>query len=448
MISDYPPEAEGSESGSLDREVEEARGRVFPAIARWFTTGRIYLLGLFALAVLAAVLIGNRGRDQRWDFVIYYAWGSELNRGIDPWRPPPLAQAGRPYVGQCNYTPPSVLLFGLLARLSIPAAFWLWEALEVLSLIVATALLTHEIVPRAGPPTIVAAVALTLIFPPVHATLHAGQNALLLLLLMAAAWVLSRRSHPAAAGLLLAVATLLKAYPAAVGGYFLFRGRFKVIAWASGFTIAGLLASGLERWWEFMVYGVPIFKQVLLRYRDQMVSLLANIYQFPLHFSHSTFAYNTAFNISLAASLVLIALAAWATFRAPDDAEADGLCFGMWLAVALLAAPMSYDHELPLLLPVYLFVGAALLRGRRVPVTATVFFCLAIALAIGPVIRLWLQDYQVYCLSALATFVSAFILARSWSRQRPESMGSRRQRAAANIGQPAGAIMRALGSAE
>lgn len=403
------------QSNTVDgRDTSCLRGdEALAAFAGWLIAGwRLRLLAALAVAVLGAVLIGNRGRYDRWDFVTYYSWWSEVDHGIDPWRPAE-AHSAQSTVQQCNYTPFFVLVLSPLGRFHIRTAFWLWQAFQVLSLIATMALLGYELAPRAGPSPMVAAAALALLFPPVHETLHAGQTALLLLFLATAAWLLARRSRPAAAGLMLALGALLKAYPAALGGYFLFRRRFDVVAWAIVFFVLGVAGSEPRRWAEFFVYGVPRAHTFYLH--DRAVAILCNVYQFPLHFWRTGFSPAVAVGITIAACLTLIVLAARATANAPDDVEVDGLCFGLWLAVALLAAPISFNHELPLLLPIYVFAAAALLRGRRTPPIAFVLMIAAIAFAVIPLFAEWLRHFQFYCLSALATFGAAVIMVRAWT---------------------------------
>lgn len=391
---------------------ENQTNGVFPAIAQWFSRRRVYALGVLALLVIAAVLIGNHKRYRRWDFVIYYSWWADIGHGIDPWQPPPPV-AGQPRPTPCNYTPPYVVWFSPLAGVGMRPAFWIWESLQLAGLIGAIVLLAKELRPRPGPRGLIAAVAVTLLYPQVHDTLHAAQPALLLLFFACAAWVLSRHRRDAAGGLMFAMAVLLKAYPAAAGGYFLFRHRFRFIAWLAGFFAIGVVLSGLRRWLEFLHEAGPSLNGFLIQ--ERMVAMLPNVYQLPLHLSSAPWPLPVVAALSLAAILVLIALAAWATGSASHDAEVDGLCFGLWLEVALLAAPISYDQELPLLLPIYLFAFAALLRGRKTPKIASALMVTAVLFTIAPVFWEWLRHFQIFFLAALATFAAALIMIRSWS---------------------------------
>lgn len=415
-------EAELGRSAEAHGRSASGSGGLFAICARWVTGGRrIHLVVLLALIVLVAVLAGNRDRYRKADFHLYYQWWSEFARRTDPWQPPPAA-AGQARSTVCNYTPPFVVFFSPLALLGRRAAFWVWQVFQVAALIGAIVLLALELRPRPGPRGVAAAVALALLYPQVHATLHGAQTALILLLLATAAWVLSRHRRDAAAGLALAIAVLLKAYPAAVGGYFLFRRRLGVVGWLGVFVIAGILATGLQRWREFFTDGIPTFNGYLTQ--ERMVAVLCNVYQLPLHFSRTPFSLPLAIGISGAVILVLVALAAWATMLAVrDEPEVDGLCFGMWLAVALLAAPISYDHELPLLLPIFVFAFAGIMRGHKTPRVASALLVIAIAFAIVPVFWEWLRYFQLYCLSALATFAVAVIMVRTWSdeAQRPRA---------------------------
>ena len=74
----------------------------------------------------------------------------------------------------------------------------------------------------------------------------------MLLALLCASWFCARWERPAAAGLWLALAALLKLYPAAAGGYFLFGRRWRALGWTIGFFAAGVLLTNPARWIELV----------------------------------------------------------------------------------------------------------------------------------------------------------------------------------------------------
>src|SRR5260370_32280424 len=118
-------------------------------------------------------------------------------------------------------------------------------------------MILREMRPRPNSTITVLAIALALLYPPVHATLHGAQTAFLLLLTLTASWLLARRSRPAAAGLTLALATVLKAFPGAVGGYFFFRRRFDVLGWAILFAVLSIIGAGVGPWRVGFLYSPP-----------------------------------------------------------------------------------------------------------------------------------------------------------------------------------------------
>jgi len=370
------------------------------------------VLALLAIAAVGASLYGNRERYDRADFRLYYAWWAEFRHGIDPWQP--LANAPTPgmasgmMVSYCNYTPGYVVLLSPFALFAQRTAYWLWLVLQLGSLILSVVLLARELQPPPRGAAVLSIIALVLLFPPVHATLHGAQPTFLLLLLLSAAWLFERRASPTAAALMLALAALLKLYPAAAAGYFLFRRRLSVVIRAVLFTLLGAILTGPERWREFFVYGVPMITTELAQ--ERMVSAFTNLY----HLLEQLFGPTVQYGWWLPAGALTLALGVLMAVRAgvvaatlPAGSDADGLYFGAWLAVALLLSPMSWDHELPLLVPAYLFALAGFARGRlpyRAPMLVIMLSLLASAAGffLAP-----LRSFHLYFLSTLALFAAA-----------------------------------------
>ncbi len=212
---------------------------------------------------------------------------------------------------------------------------------------------------------------------------------------------------------MIALAALLKAYPGAVGGYFLFRRRFRAVGWAVLFGILGVLATGLDRWRDYFAYGAPTVGVNLLR--NRLVAVLPNLYQLQLALfcpSARCPVWLSTIALAIAIDLSIVAAAAIVTARAPRDSGVQGLCFGIWLIVALLLSPISWDHELPLMLPAYLFLIAALVRQRATNRAVVTLLVAGLGGSMLPFFAPWFLHLHLYLLSTLAICAAACIQTR------------------------------------
>ena len=312
--------------------------------------------------VVAALLLAQRlhtisHRYDQFDFVVFYGWWSDYSNGGDPW----TDQRG-PMRG-CNYTPAFVEIFSPLARLDQKTAFWIWQASQILCMVIAALLLARGCAsPLGSAPTIIV-LSLAILSSPFAAALVWSQIAPMLLALLSAAWFCARRQSQAAAGLWLALAALLKLYPAAVAGYFLFGRRWRALGWTIGFFAAGVLLTNPVHWIALATNGLPIAYRIAGRHGLSVLS-----------FARTSAAYFTGTRINVEPlfavwgltaliDLLLIAIAAAATIAAQGRADLDDLAFGLWVALAVLMSPLAWRQDFILLLPACLFGLTAAWQG-------------------------------------------------------------------------------------
>lgn len=383
------------------------------------------LLAVVVIA-LAAALYGNRSRWDRADFDLYYSWWSEIRRGIDPWSPPHGAvlasTLAHPTEGFCDNTPFLVVALSPFAVIPWHTAYWLWMAVQI-ALLGATVIVISDAMPvwreyDTRPRDFVsnryaiALAGLVLFIPHLIATIHGAQPVYIMLFLATMAWYLDRREHAAASGAMLAAVTLLKAYPGAIGGYFLFKRRWRSLGWSVAFAISGIVLTGPGRWIQFLHSAVAPRHNYE---RDRLVGVMSTVYQSAGNLIHRADLWPVVIPVSVAIDLIIVAIAAWVTLGSTDDTDIAGLAFGAWMVVALLISPMTWDHELPLAIPVYWFAIAAVANGR-----AKSGFGLAM-LATGVVVS-WLGEfftalrpYHIYFIGTVAMFVGACAMLSAWN---------------------------------
>ncbi len=223
--------------------------------------------------VVAVLLLAQRlhtisHRYDQFDFVVFYGWWTDYSSGGDPW----TDQRG-PMRG-CNYTPAFIEIFSPLARIDQQTAFWIWQAAQILCMVIAVLLLARGSASPLGPAPTIIVLSLVMMSSPFAAALVWSQIAPMLLALLSAAWFCARRQQPAAAGLWLALAALLKLYPAAAAGYFLFGRHWRALGWTIGFFAAGVLLTNPTHWIELVTHGLPIAYRITGRHGLSVLSFV------------------------------------------------------------------------------------------------------------------------------------------------------------------------------
>ena len=303
------------------------------------------------LALIAAISLAQRlpavsHRYNQFDFTVFYGWWSDYSSGGNPW-----TDMRGPMHG-CNQPPSFVETFSPLARLDRTTAFWIWQAAQFLCVVAAVLLLARGNDPPLGSVPTIIVLSLVLMSRPFAGAIVWSQIAPMLLALLCAAWFCARRNRPAAAGMFMALAALLKLFPAGAAGYFLFSRRWRALSWTVGFFVAGVLLTNPVHWIELITHGLPISYQVV---GHAELTVLYVVRKAVAHFAGGAQPVIAVWGFTALIDLALIAIAAAATIASHGRADLDGLAFGMWVALALLMSPLAWIDETLLLLPLFLF---------------------------------------------------------------------------------------------
>ncbi len=325
---------------------------------------------MVAAVTLAQRLHGVRRRYEEVDFSRDYGWWTVYSSGGDPWQVRTSLAELRPGLERprfCNYTPFFVEVFSPLARLHRKAAFWLWLSVQVLCLGGAIAMLARGSDPPLGSAATVIVISLVILSRPFEGMLSYSHVTPMLLALLSASWFCARRDRPALAGLWLALSALLKLYPAAASGYFLFGRRWRALGWTICFFVAGVILTNPARWLELMTVEMPVSYRFVA---EADLSVMTFVRKAVAHFAGTTTIAAplvTVLAITALIDLVLLAVAAGFTMNSRGHDDLDGLLFGMWMALALLMSPLAWMAEKLLLLPVYMFAMLAAWQGFQRP---------------------------------------------------------------------------------
>lgn len=349
------------------------------------TTGkaaRLLRLGSLLLLILTLVytglLLGEMLRQAReWpvlhqdrDFPWYYLTARKLWQGQDFYQG--LREAAHS-LGISDYfidyavAPPTfALAVAPLALFPYPVAWGIWQCLSLVALGWALTLIAREVRPPFSPPLWIVLGCLVLLFPPLSFHLLYAHTELFILLLLTGAWVSLRRGKEVPAGLLLALAGVLRLYPL----FFLFL-LFQRRAWKA---LLAALVGGLGL---VLLAGLVAGPASYLRYLEVLRRDISTFY--PLWGNASIWGsvHKAAalwpsleglawLRDGLAAALSLGLLGGtlaltWKDAHLPASLDRH---FALFTAVVLLVSPLSWVYYQVLLYLPFLLLLAAWRGGR------------------------------------------------------------------------------------
>jgi hypothetical protein len=178
------------------------------------------------------------------------------------------------------------------------------------------------------------------------------------------------RGRDAAAGLILAFATLLRAFPLLLVGYLILMKRWRAVAYTMvGLAVGGLVTVALvgvgsalsfvfspgyltERWREALPSNIALGPSVLRMFWYFFGVSLGTTLQWA---SKAT---------SLVAELALLGFTVKATIARPSTDDSDGRVFILWIMTAILVSPTPWFYYLVLLVIPMVRLSAAAANDR------------------------------------------------------------------------------------
>ena len=339
-----------------------------------------------ALAVVYVAIIFAMlpARATKWDFSHYYASAIVLRAGGDPYKPdlqPIGARLGLKIdeINRGTYPPTFIWCFSPLTRLPVRSAFFVWQALSLACLVAGLVLLMRETVSRRAAGWLSLAV---IFFAPVQLHMVLSQSQFIIFLMLVLVIRALERSRDAEAGLILAAAALLRAYPLAMAGYLVVRHRWRALGWMAAGLAGGALitiaAVGLNTFLDFRYVPGLITSHYFLSQPGNIAlgSFISRMFWrlsgYGLVSSHEHLREAVSFAVCAAVGIA-VAMRTWT--RGNDDADTDRRAYSVWIATMILISPTSWIHYLVLLiLPFIQITSAAILRRAGRP---AVLMCIA-----------------------------------------------------------------------
>jgi hypothetical protein len=207
---------------------------------------------------------------------------------------------------------------------------------------------------------------LMLMSAPVNLNFYWGQSQLIILALMVAAMRAMERDRDGPAGLLIAAAALLRAYPLLLVGYFVFRRKWRAVI----FVIAGIAAGGLVTVAILGLSQTLSFVHAALWLTDyRVVNRVDDLSLGPFVSRMFWSLTGTAPGSSAdwirrsamaAADVVVLGLTIRATLADASRRDPDWRIYSLWIATAIMLTPVGWHHYLVLLaIPFVQMVEAA-----------------------------------------------------------------------------------------
>src|SRR5580658_10735601 len=321
----------------------------------------VAVVWICALLVLTGTLTKMPGQWHRRDFSNYYESAWALRHGIDPYSTnltPIGIQLGLETGGllHASETPPFLLSFEPLTRLPPRTAFWTWTAINFSALAIAMYLLLAHRRGLSGSTAWLLA-GLILMWAPVNLNFYWGQSQLIVLALIAAAMRAMERYRDGTAGLLIATAALLRAYPLLLVGYFLMRRKWRAVAFATAGVAAGGLVTvavlGLAQTLSFVHGALWVTDYSVVQRVDDLalgpfVSRMFWAVTATAPGSSTDWVRRAAIAV---ADIAVLGLTVHATLAEPNlrTRDPDWRVYSLWIATAIMLTPVGWHHYLVLL---------------------------------------------------------------------------------------------------
>lgn len=309
----------------------------------------------------------------RLDFANYYDSALALRSGIDPYTANLTAIGNK--VGletgaliHASETPFFLLCFEPLTRFPPATAFWIWTALNLAALAIAIYLLVRR--PGLDASTAWLLGALILAFYPVGWNFFWAQSQVLAMALLVMAMRAMEDERDGAAGLIVALAGLLRAFPFLLLGYFALRRNWRALK----FAIVGAIAGGL------ITLAVLGFAQSLsflngARYvadRDRMIfPFVISVAPFVSRMFWALFGSGSGLAADwlrraaiVAVDAIVLGMTVRATLVGVGRRDDNFRIYSLWIVASLLVSPIAWHHYLVLLVIPFVQIAIAASRDR------------------------------------------------------------------------------------
>jgi hypothetical protein len=335
----------------------------------------VVIVCLAAILHTTILFASLRDRVNRFDFSVHYSSALALRQNLDPYMIDlrrigvPLGLEIWPLI-HSSATPFFLLCFEPLAHMAPRTAYWIWFGLNVAALVAALVLMLgrRDFGSDRRMAWVIAAFAL--MYPPLadHFAYAQAQIVILLMLVLMMRCLETRRFG--VAGLILAMAAALRAFPFLFVIYFAVVRRWRALIWA----LLGLVIIGIVT--VFMTGPAIVEGFVVTTISRAGENSTIHPYDVSLSaWVTRLFWYAFGYTLSPAMNLVRLAavacaeatvliLALKATARARSDQDRDERAYMIWVVAAVMLSPVAWIHYMVLLLLPFVKIVSVANQGR------------------------------------------------------------------------------------
>jgi hypothetical protein len=309
------------------------------------------------------------------DFNHFYVGALSLRLGSDPYavKFDALAHSKGVDIGVnhiSNQLPTLLLCFEPLTKLGPRAAYWTWTGFSLISLVSALGLLLVSETSLARR-QIFLFCTLMFIYPPTYELFYFANTQSVVLLLIVAAMCCLRRGWNRCAGLTLAMATALKAYPWTLALYLAGRRQWGALRWM---IIGGALLCALTIWSIGPAHFLSFFDtwnftngRTFLAHSDDPS---INAFVSRLFWSQGGTSPTRSIDTIRSVAVITVEVALFVlTVGASASVEPDRgwRALSLWMVAMILLAPTAHGHYLILLAVPFAAIADASRRGDVEP---------------------------------------------------------------------------------
>ena len=291
------------------------------------------------------------------------------------------------FFDEYNTHPPSANLIAVpFASMSYRDAHRAWNLLSLIFLAATIWLIGWQVETPNGLAGYLVAMSALLVCDPLRQSLFQGQPNLLLGLLISGAWVADRRDRVGLAGALLAVASVIKIYPAFIFLYFLVRRRWW--AFTGGLCGAAIISAatvanfGIQCYRDYFVTALPALRGVTNNWGNTSVlAFWERLFGTPTSVITTLYPSPILLRVCVLGSIGVLLVALIVVIRRARTRDDRDVAFCLTMTAMLLASPTTWSHYF-IILPTVVFVALRETAGRPVP-RITLYLALT-ALTLSP----------------------------------------------------------------
>jgi alpha-1,2-mannosyltransferase len=336
-------------SGNISRE----QSRVF------FIIGSLLMIIGFMMVVRWVLVIDKLSPDFGQDYAAARGLLNEVSiYEVDP---------------KNNHPPTTAIIFLPFAFLAYLTALQLWTVLSTILYLFVLLCIVRSLgifLPKVG---WFLGLGIALCWYPFQAHLALGQISIILIACLIGGWVLLQRKQDYWAGLLFALAFIIKLFPGLIFVYLFVRQKWKALTAATIFTVVGWLTTvllvGIEDTTRYFREVAPYATGVytLFPINISMAGIIARLFMDGSWVQPIAVWPEAVVWLTMAFNLGLFALLALHLWSLPTTKQGENTAFAITCIAMPLLSPISWQHIYPLLLlPMgILFADALNQEGRK-----------------------------------------------------------------------------------